>query len=51
MLSLEECRKLLGPDCPEKDSDLELLRSSVFGFAEIVVDEFLKQQTLRKETP
>lgn len=49
MLSLEECRKILGTNCPEKEYDLELLRNDLYILANIIVDEFLKQERIKKE--
>jgi hypothetical protein len=38
MLTLDECRALLGPVAPESDSDVEALRDLVGALAEAVLD-------------
>lgn len=37
MLSLQECRKYLGPTCTLSDSDLELFRDSLYALADIAM--------------
>jgi len=44
MLTLDRCRKILGHDSPESDSDLEKLRDSLYDFARVVV-EILPQRS------
>jgi hypothetical protein len=41
MLSLEECRALLGPDAPADDSELAEQREEVYLLARLLLDIFL----------
>jgi hypothetical protein len=41
MLSLEECRALLGPDAPADDSVLAEQREEVYTLARLLVEIFL----------
>jgi hypothetical protein len=38
MLTIEKCRKILGSDCPESDTDLEKLREHLYSFARVAVE-------------
>ncbi len=48
MLSLMECRKILGSDCPESDTELEKLRDQFYPLARVVVEAHLEKP--RKHT-
>jgi hypothetical protein len=43
-LSLERCRQILGSNCTLSDSELELLRDQLYGFANILVDSFSQKK-------
>jgi hypothetical protein len=38
MLSVKQCREILGADSPESEADLELLRDQLYGFARVAVE-------------
>jgi hypothetical protein len=38
MLSLDDCRQILGPDAPASDQDLEALRDRMYRLARLTVD-------------
>ena len=38
MISLERCRKILGPDNPVSDENLAALREQLYSFAELALD-------------
>ncbi|MEA2562131.1 MAG: hypothetical protein QOH06_3635 [Acidobacteriota bacterium] len=45
MLSLEECRKILGDEARGlSDADLELLRQQLYGLADIAISCFLTRR-------
>jgi hypothetical protein len=44
MLSLEQCRKLLGPGCKLSDSELEALRDQLYGLADIAIETFIEKR-------
>jgi hypothetical protein len=44
MISLDECRKLLGPTCELSDEELERLRDDLYALADIVVTAFLERR-------
>jgi hypothetical protein len=44
-LSLEECRNLIGPSCQLSDEELEKLRDSLYGLADIVIESYLEKKT------
>jgi len=41
MLSLEECRALLGPDAPDDDSVLARQREEIYCLARLLIEIFL----------
>ena len=41
MLTLAQCRALLGPDAPESDSDVETLRDCLYGAIEAALDSLI----------
>jgi len=41
VLSIEQCRKVLGPACELTDSALESFRDQLYGLADIGIDLFL----------
>ena len=41
MLSLEDCRSILGPDTQLSDKNLELLRAQLYGLADVAIAVFL----------
>ena len=43
MLSIQQCRKLLGNSCPKTDEELEDLRDQLYGFANVAVTAFSDQ--------
>jgi hypothetical protein len=52
MISLEECRKILGDEaCGLSDAELELLRQQAYGFADIVLSLFLAGETQASPSP
>lgn len=52
MLTLEECRKILEPDCYLSDSEIELIRRDLYVLADMIVDLFMEQdqQNMRKSS-
>jgi hypothetical protein len=42
VMSLEECRRILGPDCTLSEAELKTLRSDLYLLAEVVVAMFLE---------
>ena len=44
MLTLDECRKVLGPDCKLSDSELEVVRGQLYGLADIAIAAFIEQR-------
>jgi hypothetical protein len=40
MLSLKDCRTILGTDCDVSDADLEALRDQLYGLADFVIASF-----------
>ena len=48
MLSLEECRQILGKDCNLQDKELEDLRHDLYALAEITIDSFQEKQRAKK---
>ena len=44
MLTLEQCRKVLGPECKLSDSELEALRDQLYGLADIAIEAFSEQR-------
>lgn len=50
MLSIDRCRKLIGPSCGLEDSEIELVRSQLYALAEIVVDQ-LERRPLPSDSP
>jgi hypothetical protein len=52
MLSLQECRKILGPSCSLDDNDIALLRDSYYSLADVILSSYRKKQkTPPKTTP
>ena len=43
MLTVEQCRKLLGKNCTLSDPELEALRDSLYKLADVAVETFLEQ--------
>jgi hypothetical protein len=43
-IPLEQCRKILGKDCPESDAELQLLRDHLYAFAGVVVEACPRQR-------
>jgi len=41
MLSLDDCRSILGPDTQLSDKNLELLRAQLYGLADVAIAVFL----------
>ncbi len=37
MLTLEQCRELLGPDCAMSDQDIALLRDQLYAIADLAI--------------
>lgn len=52
MLSLAECRKLLGDEARDlSDADVEQLRHEAYGFANLIMTQFLeRRRRARKDT-
>lgn len=46
MISLDECRKVLGPECKLSDSELEVMRGQLYGLADIAIEVFIEQRDL-----
>lgn len=44
MLTLEQCRRILGPECKLGDADLEELRGQLYGLADIAIEAFIEQR-------
>ena len=44
MLTAQECRGILGPDCALSDVEVEALRNDLYALAEIATDSFVKQK-------
>lgn len=44
MISLQECRKLLGGNSTLSDTALELLRDQLYALADITTSEFIEQR-------
>ena len=44
MLTLDECRKVLGPECKLSDSELEVVRGQLYGLADIAIAAFIEQR-------
>jgi|SRR5215831_1298740 len=42
-LTVEHCRRLLGPDYPKTDVELEALLDQLYAFANVCVDAFMEQ--------
>lgn len=40
MLSLDKCRKILGPKCTLSDTELERVRDELYGLADVAIDAF-----------
>jgi len=51
MLSLKECRKILGPSCSLTDSDIEQLREGLHALADIALEVYPKLQTPNTTPP
>ena len=49
MLSLAECRALLGEDAPEHDSDVEALRDLLYLLSRAAIDSASEQARERAE--
>lgn len=47
MLSLEQCRRLLGPGCELSDEELERLRDELYALADIAVAGFVDARSRR----
>lgn len=45
MLSLQECRKILGPACTLSDSQLECLREALYALADIATKTYPKPRS------
>jgi hypothetical protein len=50
MLSLQECRKILGPTCSLNDLELENYRDSLYALADISLNAYPKLQSSREIT-
>jgi hypothetical protein len=48
-LSLEECRNLIGPSCQFFDEELEKVRDSMYGLADIMIEAYLEKRNREKE--
>ena len=44
MLSLEQCRRILGANCNLNDSELELLRDQLYGLADVSIELFVARK-------
>jgi hypothetical protein len=42
MLSLDQCRQILGPECQLTDGELEQLRDELYALADIALTSFLE---------
>jgi hypothetical protein len=53
VLSLQECRSLLGADCTLTDSQLEQLRRQLYAWSEVAIGELCAQKkpTSQKNSP
>lgn len=51
MLTLEQCRKLLGNDCSLSDVELEALRDAMYKLADVAVETFLEQHPTAGRQP
>ena len=40
MLTVEKCRKILGPDCKLSDSEIEARRDQLYGLADVSIDVY-----------
>ena len=40
VLSVSQCRKILGPSCALDDSEVEVVRDQLYSLAEVVIDYF-----------
>lgn len=49
MLSLKQCRKILGKSCKLSDRELEELRDSMYGLADIVIEAYLEKRDREKQ--
>src|SRR5215469_17463713 len=48
-VTVEHCRKLLGPDCCFADSELEALLDSLYALANVAVDAFADRKRTSSE--
>jgi hypothetical protein len=46
MLSLEQCRKVLGPAAPLSDETLTALRDQLYGLASVVIEQWEAKRPL-----
>ena len=44
MLTLEQCRKVLGTGCKLSDTELEALRDQLYGLADIAIETFIEKR-------
>ena len=51
MLSLEQCRQILGKDCQLTDGDLERLREQLYALADIAIAEFTQNRSNADPVP
>jgi len=49
MLSLKQCRKILGRKSKLTDQELEKLRDSMYGLADIAIQAFLEQRDRERQ--
>ena len=49
MLSIEQCRKLLGEDCSLGEEEVRRLRDELYGLADITMRIFEQRQEAEKE--
>ncbi len=48
-LSVEECRRIVGPDCHDDDQRMQRLRDYLYTIADFAIDEYLSLR--RQPTP
>ena len=51
MLSIEQCRTLLRPECQLSDDDLEQLRDRLYALADVVTTAFVEQRACDNGRP
>jgi len=51
MLSLDQCRRVLGPECQLTDAELERLRDEMYALADIAITTLLEARARTKPQP